>query len=400
MFYFQKFNYQNKAIGNEASTNDVLSLLTVNDPSQEKFVQRVKQTFPITSENVKIKGSKEALDGFKTITNKKMDLELTPLNLQNITFSTNNDKYQMNFTVNNTSINNQSIITCYEAKKEFLDRNYHLNDYADFLLDHKEEPLLKDTLAKVIQSTKIPDKQYKYRFIENNQELYLRSIVSAGRYKFYDNAIVLYMAFASINDLVTQLHKDFYVEDMTVTDSKLWISFLEKEATNIGKNITIQTGIMLSNSELGDGAARFTAYYLIKDKKGNIVKGLDESITNINHGYNPLSIEQGLQNLKNFTTNRQDIIDAAKKINWSHRLTENDVLTIIDLITHHLGNNVPSNIKTALSRPLNAVDVVNKTYHLMDVLGKLQPFIDNNDKNIQLILEGKISKWSTYFTNK
>ncbi|WP_301049689.1 hypothetical protein [Lactobacillus intestinalis] len=395
MFHFQEFKYQNKSAGNEASTNEVLSLLTVIDPSQQKFVQRVKHSFPITSKSVKIEGSKEALDGFKTITNRKMDLELTPLDLQNITFSTNNRKHQMTFTVNK-----QNVSTCYEAKREFLDKNYDLNDYADFLLDRKEEPILKDTLTKAMQSTKIKNKKAKYRFIEDNQELYLRSIVSAGRYKFYDNAIVLYMAFASVNDLVAQLGKNFYVENMTVTDSKLWISFLEKEATSIGKGITIQTGIMLNNSELGDGAARFTAYYLIKDKKGHIVKGLDESITNINHGYNPLSIEQGLQNLKNFNTNRQDIVNAAKKINWSHRLTEDDVLTIIDLITHHLGNNVPNNIKTMLNQTLNAVDVVNKTYHLMDILGKLQPFIDNNDKNIQLILEAKVSQWSTYFTNK
>lgn len=395
MFHFQEFKYQNKSAGNEASTNEVLSLLTVIDPSQQKFVQRVKHSFPITSKSVKIEGSKEALDGFKTITNRKMDLELTPLDLQNITFSTNNRKHQMTFTVNK-----QNVSTCYEAKREFLDKNYDLNDYADFLLDRKEEPILKDTLTKAIQSTKIKNKKAKYRFIEDNQELYLRSIVSAGRYKFYDNAIVLYMAFASVNDLVAQLGKNFYVENMTVTDSKLWISFLEKEATSIGKGITIQTGIMLNNSELGDGAARFTAYYLIKDKKGHIVKGLDESITNINHGYNPLSIEQGLQNLKNFNTNRQDIVNAAKKINWSHRLTEDDVLTIIDLITHHLGNNVPNNIKIMLNQTLNAVDVVNKTYHLMDILGKLQPFIDNNDKNIQLILEAKVSQWSTYFTNK
>ncbi|PWF21334.1 hypothetical protein DF212_06050 [Lactobacillus johnsonii] len=395
MFHFQEFKYQNKSAGNEASTNDVLSLLTVIDPSQQKFVQRVKHSFPITSKSVKIEGSKEALDGFKTITNRKMDLELTPLDLQNITFSTNNRKHQMTFTVNK-----QNVSTCYEAKREFLDKNYDLNDYADFLLDRKEEPILKDTLTKAMQSTKIKNKKAKYRFIEDNQELYLRSIVSAGRYKFYDNAIVLYMAFASVNDLVAQLGKNFYVENMTVTDSKLWISFLEKEATSIGKGITIQTGIMLNNSELGDGAARFTGYYLIKDKKGHIVKGLDESITNINHGYNPLSIEQGLQNLKNFNTNRQDIVNAAKKINWSHRLTEDDVLTIIDLITHHLGNNVPNNIKTMLNQTLNAVDVVNKTYHLMDILGKLQPFIDNNDKNIQLILEAKVSQWSTYFTNK
>ena len=395
MFHFQEFKYQNKSAGNEASTNEVLSLLTVIDPSQQKFVQRVKHSFPITSKSVKIEGSKEALDGFKTITNRKMDLELTPLDLQNITFSTNNSKHQMTFTVNK-----QNVSTCYEAKREFLDKNYDLNDYADFLLYRKEEPILKDTLTKAMQSTKIKNKKAKYRFIEDNQELYLRSIVSAGRYKFYDNAIVLYMAFASVNDLVAQLGKNFYVENMTVTDSKLWISFLEKEATSIGKGITIQTGIMLNNSELGDGAARFTAYYLIKDKKGHIVKGLDESITNINHGYNPLSIEQGLQNLKNFNTNRQDIVNAAKRINWSHRLTEDDVLTIIDLITHHLGNNVPNNIKTMLNQTLNAVDVVNKTYHLMDILGKLQPFIDNNDKNIQLILEAKVSQWSTYFTNK
>ena len=395
MFHFQEFKYQNKSAGNEASTNEVLSLLTVIDPSQQKFVQRVKHSFPITSKSVKIEGSKEALDGFKTITNRKMDLELTSLDLQNITFSTNNRKHQMTFTVNK-----QNVSTCYEAKREFLDKNYDLNDYADFLLGRKEEPILKDTLTKAMQSTKIKNKKAKYRFIEDNQELYLRSIVSAGRYKFYDNAIVLYMAFASVNDLVAQLGKNFYVENMTVTDSKLWISFLEKEATSIGKGITIQTGIMLNNSELGDGAARFTAYYLIKDKKGHIVKGLDESITNINHGYNPLSIEQGLQNLKNFNTNRQDIVNAAKKINWSHRLTEDDVLTIIDLITHHLGNNVPNNIKTMLNQTLNAVDVVNKTYHLMDILGKLQPFIDNNDKNIQLILEAKVSQWSTYFTNK
>lgn len=395
MIYLQKAVYQNNTNGSQAKAKDVSTLLNVTDPSQTDFIRHVKQAFPIKNNTINIEGSQEALNTFKNITNRKIDRELTPLDLHAIAFSKNNGINQMSFT-----IDGKKTTTCYQAKKEFLNTNYNLNDYADFLLDRQENSILHNTLSEAMQSKNIHPKKAIYRFIEDDHKQYLRSIVSSGRYKFYDNPVVFYMGLASVNNLAVKLNKMFYVENLIVTDSKLWVSFLEREATKIGKGITIQTGILLKNSELGDGAARFTAYYLIRDNKGNVVKGLDEQIANINHGYSPLSIEQGFHNLTNYSVNRNNIIIAAKKINWTQILTQEDVMAIMDLISYHLGNNISHTTKIKLNQTLNSVDVVKKTYHLMDVFGKLQSFIDTNDKRIQLILEAKFSNWLQRYFSK
>ena len=93
---------------------------------------------------------------------------------------------------------------------------------------------------------------------------------------------------------------------MHVSDSKLNASFLEKSGTKIDEGVIVTTGLIVSNSELGDGAAKFNAVYKVENKDGKKVTVMRDELATINHGNNPDTIKGKLKGLGNLEQNRKD----------------------------------------------------------------------------------------------
>lgn len=84
----------------------------------------------------------------------------------------------------------------------------------------------------------------------------MRAVVSSN-YKLYDNDIVLYMAMSVICDVASKMNKKFELSHVKATESKFFATFFEEDRIQIRKNVYLQVGLRVQNSELGDGAAKF-----------------------------------------------------------------------------------------------------------------------------------------------
>ena len=395
---FYEIDYKfatNDSYANQEQVDGLLdNYSTTHSPSRKDLLDDIKANFPVYTDQtgkVRILGSERALKIMNQITDHKTDKQLSLKDLTQIDFklippSTN---YEMYFVEDG-----QNAQTSYNAKDTFLD-NYSLAKHANYLLQNNKKQNLLNDLNDLQQTVNLSDKQATYRFIDINRTHYLRAIVS-NRYKFYDNQIALYMAISIISKYSVEHKQDFILKSMTVTDSKLYAYFLEKSPIKLNKNLTIQTGLVLSNSELGDGSASFKVCYTIQDNNNNRVVGLTDQIANINHGNNPLSIEKDFKNLQLFEEQRRDIIQAVRKVQWTKKLTRDDLDTISYLISH-MQAPLPKQLKAKMAKCIDPNKLLGKSYTLMMLFNKFNSFIQNEDPNIQLIMEARISRWLSRF---
>lgn len=391
---FVRVNYKYQPNDNVADLKEVNDLLDTYsqtyEPSRSHLLNEVKENFPIvTDQNNKIKilGSAPALKLINQIDNHKSDVQLVAASLTNVDFKIvpPSNVFEMYF-----DINGKKVSTIYNAKDTFLDY-YSLSKHANYLLQNDKKRNLLDDLKDLQGTEKLSSKKATYRFIENEGKQYLRAIVS-DRYKFYDNPVALYIAIAAISKYSATYKKDFILKNMTVTDSKLFVYFLEKDPVILNKDITIQTGLVLTNSELGDGSASFKVYYIIKDKNNNRVVGLTDQIANINHGSSPSNIEKNFKSLDQLKNQRDDIIQAVKKVAWTRKLTRDD-LDIISHLVSHIQAPLPKTLKENMAKCVNSNSVLEKSYTLLKLFDKFNSFIEAEDPNIQLIMEARLSRW-------
>lgn len=401
MAYLNKKDYLYTDNDPKASKEDTLSLLD-RVTEQNELLKNIKKEFPL-NEDLNIGGTKLAINVFNEIDNKKYDYNLSLNNLENIDFkrvATGNNNYRVVFSViseedKKTLIPN--VETIYDAKKKLLDLLLEINKFSDFMLKNDKRKELVDELTNLSKDKDINNKIFNFRFIsskDGNNE-FLRSVVTQNRYKTYDNPIILYISLILIHNLSSDIDKDFYLNSMHVSDSKLNASFLEKSGTKIDEGVIVTTGLIVSNSELGDGAAKFNAVYKVENKDGKKVTVMRDELATINHGNNPDTIKGKLKGLGNLEQNRKDTILAVKEIKWSKEVTEKDVLKLMTLISHV--RNIPSKLKDSMTKSIDQIDLTKQAYNVLEIFDKLDGFLEKEDPDITLILESKFNKWLIKF---
>lgn len=401
MAYLNKKDYLYTENDPQASKEDTLSLLD-RVTEQNELLKNIKKEFPL-NEDLNIGGTKLAINVFHEIDNKKYDYNLSLNNLKNINFkrvATGKNNYRIVFSVvseedKKTLIPN--VETIYDAKKKLLDLLLEINKFSDFMLKNDKRKELVDELASLSKDRDINNKIFNFRFIssKDGDNEFLRSVVTQSRYKTYDNPIILYISLILIHNLSKDIDKDFYLNSMHVSDSKLNASFLEKSGTKIDEGIIVTTGLIVSNSELGDGAAKFNAVYKVENKDGKKVTVMRDELATINHGNNPDTIKAKLKGLGNLEQNRKDTILAVKEIKWSKEVTEKDVLKLMTLISHV--RNIPSKLKDSMTKSIDQIDLTKQAYNVLEIFDKLDGFLEKEDPDITLILESRFNKWLTKF---
>ncbi|MCS6157503.1 hypothetical protein [Lactiplantibacillus plantarum] len=401
MAYLNKKDYLYTENDPQASKEDTLSLLD-RVTEQNELLKNIKKEFPL-NEDLNIGGTKLAINVFHEIDNKKYDYNLSLNNLENINFkrvATGKNNYRIVFSVvseedKKTLIPN--VETIYDAKKKLLDLLLEINKFSDFMLKNDKRKELVDELASLSKDRDINNKIFNFRFIssKDGDNEFLRSVVTQSRYKTYDNPIILYISLILIHNLSKDIDKDFYLNSMHVSDSKLNASFLEKSGTKIDEGIIVTTGLIVSNSELGDGAAKFNAVYKVENKDGKKVTVMRDELATINHGNNPDTIKAKLKGLGNLEQNRKDTILAVKEIKWSKEVTEKDVLKLMTLISHV--RNIPSKLKDSMTKSIDQIDLTKQAYNVLEIFDKLDGFLEKEDPDITLILESRFNKWLTKF---
>lgn len=385
---------------NKATSEDILNVIT-QDGVQNNLIPELKETFPAIALS-NINGSLNVITAFQSINNAKFDLDLTLSSIYNFDFAEIANAYTpdsntLKFDVINSELNNTPFgtNTIYKAKEQFLDMFFQINRHASFLLSINSKDELLNHLNNVRVNKSINAKTCTLRFIEDNNLTHLRAVVSSNGYKRYDNALVLYIGFISINSLSVPMS----ITSFEISDSTLHIELLEDEKHEIDANTFVQMSVIIKNSELADGAATFTAAYHISNKQNAKFTVLEDDIAKINHRYGLQIIKNNLSGLKKIKEKRTDILSAVNKIAWSKEITPNDIMTFTSLITH-LGTNIPKSVKNELHNTINSLDAINKTYKLIEIFDKFNEVIEKEDIQTKLALESKFAQWIKPFTKK
>lgn len=403
MAYLKQKDYLYTKNDPKASKEDTLSLLD-QVTEQNELLENIKKEFPL-NEDLNIGGTKIAINVFNEIDNKKYDYNLSLNNLINLDFkrvATGNNNYRLVFSVVSEKDNKiliPNVETIYDAKKKLLDLLLEINKFSDFMLKNDKRKELVNELTNLSKDEDINNKIFNFRFISSKdadtEHEFLRSVVTQNRYKTYDNPIILYISLILIHNLSKNTNKDFYLDSMHVSDSTLDASFLEKSGVQIGKGIIVTTGLIISNSELGDGAAKFNAVYKVENTDGKKVTVIRDELATINHGNNPDTIKEKLKKLENLEQNRKDTILAVKEIKWSKKIKRDDVLKLMALISHV--RNVPSRLKDSMKKSIDKIDLTKQAYNVIEIFDKLDGFLEEEDPDITLILESKFNEWLTKF---
>lgn len=399
--YLESREYKYEVGDLSANETEILSLIKdfeENDNEKQKISKEIRGIFK-TSNDINIPGSKEAIKIFKSIDNKKLDIDLSMNDIKDISFkrSGKNKKtniYEMYFSTvtKNNKIGMKDVKTIYNSRKLLLNSLFRIDRYSKFLLSHGEEKLLDENIKNLKNNENLKNRKFKFRFIDKEDKgkdnHYLRSVVTIKKYKEYDNPIIFYMSLAIIDEMSKEFSTTFNLYNMELSDSKINLSFFQEDKSKIEKDVEMSMGITVINSEIGDGSATFNVSYQISNKENKKITVIDSELGKINHGYKPETIKRNINNISKFKDRREKIIKAINKIKWTKEVNKNTLFEIISLVQKA---KLPKKEKDNFND--NKDNIFKGTFDLLELFNRIEEFFGNKDEELKLQIEAEFSDW-------
>ncbi|CAK1242021.1 hypothetical protein [Fructobacillus tropaeoli] len=392
-----------------ATVQEIQTLLNhvvpINDDGEgiKEFISEIISNFSL-EEPIKIAGSHQAITDFLSQDIDKFDAILGVSDLVNLDFPNESGMAKfvptryLKFDIlgeDSNEVGNRNIRSIYRAKQNFLDHFYNIDKFTDFALVHDFKFLVLNDFQSLNKNQDILNRKAKFRFIEADGETYFRSLVSHERYKTFDNSIVFYISLSKISAFSQNNNLKFDLNYMYMTDSKLELTFMETTSHLVNDSISIQTGINVRNSELGDGAAVFNfVYKIINNKNQNIM--LQRSVlANINHGHAPHTISRELEKIDDFISSREELIKMLGNIDWEKNIEESSaeyalIFTRIEGLKK--SRSLPKDAKTKLLNAIDSKSIANKVINLLQILGMLSKSVEDESREVQRIVEDRLNK--------
>lgn len=398
--------YTDEGIGTVATIKNVFNLLenvvSVDDNQEEKkeFVSGVSSNFPIDN-SFNIIGSAEVIKKFNDLEQNKADFILGVKDITNVDFPDIRDREfvpvrPLKFDIldqTGKKANTKNIFSIYDAKKKFLNGFYRLDYFANFAFAQGEKDLILNNLKQLDEKQYIQNLKMKFRLIENENQWYLRSVVSDTRYKTFDNATVMFIAFSKINSFSKKSNIPFGIRYANISDSKMELILSEQKSSEIAPGIYLKAGISVTNSELGDGAVRFTFNYEVHNNNNKKFTVMNSQLAQINHGHRFETISNELNKIDGFSNQRARVVSLLKEINWTEKVTKESrafkaVYANIDLIA---GRTISAPIKEQLLSAIDPAEIFKNAVTLIDVMGKLNDVVSKQSRDIQRIIEDRLN---------
>lgn len=217
--------------GSSATRAQVLSILGTDEISNS-----VKFEIDFIEKECNVEGSKEVIQLFKQIKNKKYDQDISTQHIRLIGFD---DKQQIILGVVDEDNPEEFVSTAkgiYSFSSAFLDDLFCLDKFSGYCFRSDQKDLLIDNIKYLLENSKEIKKQY--RFIEGKEdgEVYLRALTSS-KYRNYDNNIVLYLSLNAMHQYSKRMKNPVYIDRAFISDSSLVMSVKLKNTIPLGKNI-------------------------------------------------------------------------------------------------------------------------------------------------------------------
>lgn len=380
-----------------ATANEVKEILTLakkdfNDISsdQEKLIENVGRLFKDVNGTLKINGSKKAVQVFNKMRNRKYDMIIPNKEFRVIGFPDIGKGFEMKARILAKGSDELAFeaTTMYGAMDAYLDKMAQMHRYARNVLNKEAESIILTDIEKLVALN--PDKKFKYRFIsdgdpaEDSSEFYLRSVVTPKSYKLYDNGLVLYLGLMAVNNYALTGDVNFHVVDFQLTDSKMELYLLENNSKTLKGNVKVETGILISNSEIADGSVHFDLFYKISNGDKTVRLTGDE-ILSFAHSWNNKIIKEKLDGLSKLNDLVKDVYDVAEEAKFSKKIGDEVLTKIFNGFNH--SKNLPMDLKTKLK---NERDTANNTETLLSVLSRIEEISSKYGEDTNLFIQAKL----------
>ena len=371
--------------------------------NQKEFQDGVRKSIYLKNdgEKLSIKGSKNVIEAFNEISKNKYDniVELKDLGTIEFFRGSNNSKYEVKLNVLSNDGSKEistTAETIYDGSENFLDKLFKINKFASFSLGIDGEEMIKDNIEFV--KSKKPDTSFRFRFIEDKDKVYLRAVVTKDRYKLYDNNIILYIALVIIENYSLSNNSKFYVDNFHISDSKLYLSLLSSNPIKLGKGISIDTGIQISNSEISDGSVKFNFIYKINNGRHQFSVLRDE-VLKIDHGWRTGKIEDELSKINDLSELTNGVIKAINIVKLTSKPTNSVLFAIFDNLSKSRSKTLTS-YKGSFESLRNSEEIVNNTVSLLDLFCKVDQIIDDDDIDAKTFISSKFNYFIEHFAKK
>lgn len=371
--------------------NDLKSDYDDFPEGQATIISDVSRMFSQSKGDLAIDGTKEVIVAYKKIRYWKKDLVLSLNQTETIGFPNINDKREVEFNLSTEKDEISNIKTLYQGKALFLDKNFSMNKFADHALKNDEEQMLIDNIK--LMTGKTPGLKFKYRLIgdgptkEGSKSIFLRSMVSEGRYKFFDNGTVLLMGLFAIDGFARKQNQTFHVEKFYITDSKFGLILLQNEEKVLHNNVKVRTGIRIANSEIAEGSVRFDFTYNVSNS-GKTVMLHGNKVIGFSHANKMEVIEGEFKKIRLLASMTNDIYKAIDKVNLAKNINQITLTKLFELLS---GVKAPKRLKNKFGNLRS--ELVNNSCSLLEVFSKVDELTSEYDDDIQWIIKAKLDEF-------
>ncbi|WP_202710608.1 hypothetical protein [Sporosalibacterium faouarense] len=344
----------------------------------------IKEKFPLhdfgkLTDDIDIKGTKDLLDLFDEIDDKKYDILETLENIEYIGVS-HDSEIIIKFSDDIKGVG------VYNFTFDFFEELFDMGKYAKFCIKNGLNDLLKENLLKLLEEFKTIEKQF--RLLDKNDTTYIRAITST-RYNNYDNHLAIYLILLSLHKLVSEEKISIYVKEAHISDSALRIIFEQEEPIRVEGVGQVYFGFLVSNGEIRDSKFTFEMRYRIIDGDNDkgisfaAIPNLEEAVFNIQHSTgvdNVISKLNNINNIHNIKYSMLEYIEGIKKVN---KLSDN----IIYLMRNKIKYSKLKDLKYETKDNFNILyekNMINNTMTLIEGFGKINEITTDVEERIYL----------------
>lgn len=311
--------------------------------------------FPITyfgspGDTLKIKGTDTLLSAFEAIRAEKLDFVEK---LEHIEYMGLTDGHEIILHFKNDSLTASSV---YDFSHDFFDELFDMAKFANFCIRYEYYDLLRDNLTRLFTERKTSEKQF--RLIQKNGDFFLRGLTSS-RYQNYDNNIALYLSILNLHKFATENNVSYRISRARLSDSEVRVFFEQEQPTEIPSLGKVYFGIVVSNSEVREGAVSLELRYRLVDKDGRSFAATDlkDSVLNINHITGVERMESRLSRIQNLSSIQNSIVTLITGLQNMKTLSKDAMYRLYQKIVY--SKNFKANTKAKFKELYDQNDVDN-----------------------------------------
>jgi hypothetical protein len=227
-----------------------------------------------------------------------------PINLVNVSL---NRFTEQGAAILDLIVNQEEVITAetvYNAKSDYFQGAYRLDDFSKFCFKENHLKLLKDNITHLNEYYQNSnDYQRSFRLLKDQDGYYVRAITSTTHYHNYNNRFSLFIAAICLKDLMQEKKWQFKINRAEYDESAIRVYFEKGDVKNIPGVGKVRFMIEMSNDEIKREAMQFAAVYSILSNDYEIrIKpdNLKTKLVSIQHNFKPQTVFKYLDGLKEF----------------------------------------------------------------------------------------------------